>query len=336
MDTAAPQYLEAGAGLAPLALGRHDLPRDFRAQKEIGDYYVELTPTGEDLVLSFENADDSNPEPNRLPWGYNHLREQGVAVLGVKTKRSDWYRGRELHDFFRSEDLHALVGSYRKVLFYGSSMGGFAALTFCTPGALVLAHNPQTSLDPELTPWDSRYPEGKRQDWSGDFARAWDGARLASQVFATYDPFLEVDRRHVERLDPANLVPLKAPFLGHSLPSYLRRIGLLGDLVPLALSSGLTSEWWYGAIRKRRELARYLLLMSDHVRTPEAAALLLARAWKASAKEVRTQDRIRRHATNRKLGELFERYLVEGESKPAIGPAGPDEELFRRFMANPG
>lgn len=333
MESAELQQLGTEAEFAPLALDRANRPKDFRAMKEVGDYYLDFTPDGEDLVLSFD-ADDSVPAPNRLPWLHRPFRDQGLAVLGVKVKRADWYRGEALHDFFQSPDFRFLTGAYDRVLFTGSSMGGFAALTFCTPGSLVVAHNPPTSLDPELTPWDTRFPESRSLDWSGRFARAEEGARQAARVFVTYDPFDGIDSRHVDRLDPANLVRLKAPLLGHPLAGFLRRIGLLAELVPLALSGELTPEWWHAAIRKRRDLARYHLLMAEHLKTPDRVARLMARAWHLSADERRTQERIRRMASGRKLDELFERYLAEEPVVRVAGPAGPDEELFRRFMAS--
>ncbi len=72
--------------------------------------------------------------------------------------------------------------------------------------------------------------------------------------------------------------------------------------------------------------------MADHLQTPERAARLMARAWHLSEDERRTQDRIRRMVNSRNLGELFERYLPEEKARKVSGPAGPDEDLFRRFM----
>jgi hypothetical protein len=332
MESTEPQLLGTEAELAPLARDRASLPQDFRALKEVGEYQLDFTPAGGELVVSFD-ADNSNPNPSHLPWLHKPFRDEGLAVLGVKMKRADWFRGEALHDFFQSQDFHHLVGAYDKVLFTGSAMGGFAALTFSTPGALVVAHNPQTTLDPQLTPWDTRFPDARQLDWSGRFARAEEGARQAARVFVTYDPFDAIDSRHVDRLDPANLVRLKAPLLGTPLPGFLRRIGLLAELVPLALSGELTAEWWHAAIRKRRELARYHLLMAEHVDTPDRAARLMARAWHLSEDERRTQERIRRMVANRKLDELFERHLAAAKASRVAGPAGPDQELFLRFMA---
>lgn len=332
MESAELRKLGAEAPLAPLTRERELRMREFRAIKEVGDHYLDFTPDGEDLVLTFD-ADEAGSDAARLPWLYKPFRDEGLAVLGVKMKRADWYRGEALQAFFQSMDFHDLLHAYRRVVFTGSSMGGFGALTFSTVGSLVIAHNPQTTLDPELTPWDKRFPDSRLLDWSGRFARAEEGARQAERVFVTYDPFDAADARHVARLDPGNLVPLKAPMLGHPLAGFLRRIGLLAELVPLALSGDLTPEWWHGAIRRRRDLARYHLLMADRVGTPEAMAKLMARAWLLSADERRTQERIRRLVTSRKLDEAFDQQIVAEQAKLVSGPAGPDEELFRRFMA---
>lgn len=330
MDSAELRQLGANARLAPLAQDRAAYPADFRAQTEVGDYLLDLTPGGQDLVISFD-ADDSVQAAHRPPWLHRAFRDQGLAVLGIKVKRNDWYRGEPLHDFFESADFRELLAAYDRVVFTGASMGGFAALAFATPGALVVAHNPPTELDPALTP-ANRYPETRDLDWSGRFARAAEGARQAERVFVTYDPFDAIDSRHVDRLDPANLVRLRAPLLGHPLAGFLRRIGLLAELVPLAISGELTPEWWRGAIRRRRELARYHLLMAEHLDVPERVAQLMARAWHLSADERRAQDRIRRMVTQRKLGALFEHHLEAEKMAKVVGPAGPDAELFRQYM----
>jgi hypothetical protein len=102
----------------------HDLPHYFI------DYIA--GPLNQ-LVITFENADQpSRPRLDALrePWGAAALTRKGYSVLGIKPKAADWYRHPDLHEFFRSTALQTFLRSFKKIYLYGSSMGGYGALTF--------------------------------------------------------------------------------------------------------------------------------------------------------------------------------------------------------------
>jgi tetratricopeptide (TPR) repeat protein len=226
-------------------------------QTELPGYYLDYFEGEDVLVITFENRDDRRNDANRPPWGFGFLKNSGFAILGVKPKRADWYRGADLHAYFRSDTFKTLVSGFRRVIFYGSSMGGYGALTFATEGAEVIAHNPQSTLDRRLAPWETRYQEGQAQDWAGDFADAADGARRAQAVYLSYDPFFDLDRRQAERLSWDNVLPLKAPMLGHSLPQWFFHLGILKQIFEMVVQGTMTTEAWARLIRARRLLPRY-------------------------------------------------------------------------------
>ena len=245
-------------------------------------YWIDYVPMDHSDVLfvTFENADGSRTQEDRPPWGMRVLRSMGCHVVGVKARKSDWYRGADLHQFFRSDDWRTFLTRFRRVVFYGSSMGGYAALTFVAtcPCADVLAINPQTSLDSGKVPWETRYPNGRAQNWQGDFADAADGCRAANQAFVVYDPLHDLDARQVSRLNHDNIVRLRAPLLGHSLPNWLLQMGILKDLVKHVATGDLSVHQWSVMARQRRHIARYYTTMAQLTRSSRIAQQCIAHA----------------------------------------------------------
>lgn len=167
---------------------------DFRSL-ELPGYFLDYIPGNlNHLIITFENADKPKlPRTDSLrePWGAFHLLKKGYSILGVKPKAADWYRGQDLHNFFRSDEFNTFRLSFKQIFLYGSSMGGYAALKFADacPGAIVIAYNPQTTLDLKKVPWEQRYEEGRVQDWTGDFSDARVGAAKSKKNYIAYDNF---------------------------------------------------------------------------------------------------------------------------------------------------
>jgi len=250
---------------------RYESGTEFSAI-ELDRYFLDFVPNHRNLLfITFENADQpKRPRLDRLrePWGLRAIRDLGCCVLGVKPKAADWYRGADLHRFFRSAAFAAFRSGFQRVVLYGSSMGGYGALTFAAacPGAEVLAINPQSTLDPVLVPWEPRYPEGMAQDWAGDFADAALGMRSARRAFVAYDPLLDLDRRHVERLPADNLIPFATPLLGHSLPAWLLEMGVLKELLQRVADNDLDAARCRILARRRKGIARYYSGMARKTR----------------------------------------------------------------------
>jgi tetratricopeptide (TPR) repeat protein len=248
---------------------------------ELDRYFLDYVPgTLNQLVITFENADQ--PKRPRLdglrePWGLNFLLGKGYSVLGVKPKAADWYRGPDLHAFFRSHDFKIFISSFNKIILYGSSMGGFAALTFAEvcPGACVIAFNPQSTMKPDLVPWEHRFAEARAQDWSGDFADASIGARFAKTVYVAYDPLFDLDYRHVDRLDGANLVHFKMPLVGHVVASWMHEANVLSTFLDGALSGTIEEPRCRQLARQRRNIPRYYAGMGLRTRSMAVARVCL-------------------------------------------------------------
>lgn len=228
--------------------------------------FVERSP--DHLIVTFDNLSDAGyPGYDREPWAGKFIRERGDSHLGVYAQGPSWFR--DARFIARMEKLRddGFFARFRKVTFSGTSMGAFAALAFAdlAPGANVLAFSPQSTLAADLVPWESRFVPGRKQDWSlprSDAARHLAGA---GKVWVIYDPFLEVDRKQVERLPEGSFKALHAFGLGHKTALVLRRMEKLKPVMGAGLDGTLTPALFYRLIRNRGEIYLYRKVMEEHL-----------------------------------------------------------------------
>ncbi len=252
--------------------------RPFR-QFDTGSYLVDYYDSGGPiLVVTFENREYGPKPPDRPCWGSKFLIRQGVSILGVKVEMPDWYRKPDLRAFFDGPFFAEIAAKHQRILFYGSSMGGYGALAYATPGSEVLAFNPQTTLDHALVPWETRYPDGKKQDWSGPRSDAALNAVHAAKIYVAYDPLYPDDLRHVERLDMRNVVHLKLPLVEHVVAGHLLNLGLLEDVLKSFLQGHLEVSRWAQLVRKRRRYTHYYLTMAKRSAQPAVVAACMKQA----------------------------------------------------------
>jgi hypothetical protein len=212
------------------------------------------------LVVSFDNLSNVNDlSPEREPWAYKFVRDNGWSHMAVMARRKDWYRCPQLIAHLEKLAADGVFAGFDKVVLTGTSMGGFAALTFASlaPGATVISFNPQTTLDETLVPWEKRFGMGRARDWSLAHSDCAFEIDEVDKAFVLYDPFFEPDRRHVDRLEGDNVIRLKTWCSGHFSPVFLRRAGLLKPLMQHALDDTLTPEVFYKMYRDRRFLPWY-------------------------------------------------------------------------------
>lgn len=212
------------------------------------------------LLVSFDNLSNVRETSSlRLPWGYKFARDHKVSHLGILAHRPFWYRDPRL--IARLEHLAAegFFEGYARVLFAGVSMGGFGALAFSrlVPGAHVLAFNPQSTLDEALVPWETRYARGRAQDWSLPYGDAAGQLETAARVSILYDPYVDPDQRHFERLRGPGVTGFECWFSNHKSAVFLRKIDALKPVMEAALFDTLTPALFYGLYRRRRTLPWY-------------------------------------------------------------------------------
>ncbi|QYX56863.1 glycosyltransferase family 2 protein [Roseovarius sp. SCSIO 43702] len=221
------------------------------------------------LLVTFDNLSNvNNEDPAREPWAYKFAQDEGLAHLGVLAHVSDWYRDAGLMERFEKLVGEGFFEGYERVIFAGVSMGGYAALAYSSyvPGAHVITVNPQTTLDPALVPWETRYEKGQRQDWTLPMGDAAALTGSAGRVNVFYDPYHELDQKHVDRLAGDNISIFKCWFSQHKTAVFLRKIDALKPVMRHAIFDELTEEEFYRLYRARRNLPWYRGAVSNYFR----------------------------------------------------------------------
>jgi len=219
-----------------------------------------FVPRGDTLVVTFDNLDIAmGKREDRRPWGYAFIEKQGWSMLGVMAAGWTWYRDPWVAAEFDRLAATGFFARFARVVFYGASMGGYAAAAFspAAPGADVVAISPQSTLDRALVPWETRYRIAWERDFTGRYGDAAAVSSAAGRVIILFDPYEPLDAAHAGRFAHPNVLRLRCPLLGHRLGTALQQMGILGPIVLAALDGSLTAAAFYRALRARREFPRY-------------------------------------------------------------------------------
>jgi hypothetical protein len=197
---------------------------------------------------------DSYHEPHGLDrpgFGEAFFRSEGVTAIHVLSHGNDWFQTSEMHGVIQI--ICEASAGVERLLAYGSSMGGYAALRFAGPvGAhTALALSPQYSIDPRKVPFETRWAPDQRRI---RFREEVDGRIIAApRMILAYDPMIEADRRHAELFaaaTPVTLLPL--PRGGHPVGGFLNDVKLLRALVFDALDGHLDPSAFLREAHARR------------------------------------------------------------------------------------
>ncbi|MCB4456398.1 hypothetical protein [Leisingera sp. McT4-56] len=249
---------------------------------ELSEHSFLFVPRGGTLVVTFDNLDIAmTKRAERRPWGYGFIEAQGWSMLGVMANGWTWFRHQEVIRKFEELRDSGFFAQFSRVVFYGASMGGYAAAAFAAaaPGSTVFAISPQSTLDKSLVPWETRYRKVWERDFSGPFGDAALASRGAGDVHIMYDPYAALDAAHAARFTGANVTLWRCPLLGHRLGSSLQQMGVLQEIACGAIAGDLTPHRFHQLLRKRRGFPRF---------QRELANLALDRGHPGLAKQVCT------------------------------------------------
>ncbi len=213
------------------------------------------------LVVTFDNLDDARQKPeDRLPWGVRFIAGQGWSALGISAHGWTWYRSEKVFDFFDRLRDEGFFDGFERVVFYGASMAGYAALAFsaAAPGATVIALSPQATLDRSVTAcWETRYRAAWRRDFSGRYGYAPDQIGAARKVWVIFDPCMGQDAMHAALIRGPNVSHIRARHMGHNMGTALSMIGALKPLVTACIDGSATPARLYALLRARRTSSWY-------------------------------------------------------------------------------
>ncbi|MGI3171433.1 hypothetical protein ACRARG_19955 [Pseudooceanicola sp. C21-150M6] len=248
-----------------MAISRVDSENIFIATD---NYFLEAYDfrNGSPLVVLFDASGDppKNMDGFQPGWGTRFFRKRELSHIAIKYKASDWYRRPDLSEAFTNLRETGFLGRFDRIITYGGSMGGYAALAYAGElGAdTVLALNPQSTLNEALAPWDDRYPDARSVSWEGPETDAANGCAQARQVYVVVDRLFAPDWLHVARLPEHNLKILNVPYVQHMMGLHLAGMGILGKLVTdIVQKNSLDMTAFHYSARKRRKLKKYYNVM---------------------------------------------------------------------------
>ncbi|MBY6139350.1 hypothetical protein KUV26_07890 [Leisingera daeponensis] len=247
---------------------------------ELEEHSFLYMPRGGTLVVTFDNLDIAmTKRDDRRPWGFSFIEAQGWSMLGVMANGWTWFRHQEVARKFEELRDSGFFAQFSRVVFYGASMGGYAAAAFAAaaPGSTVFAISPQSTLDKAVVPWEMRYKKVWDRDFSGPFGDAALASQAAGDVHIMFDPYVAPDAAHAARFTGANVTFWRCPLLGHRLGSSLQQMGVLQEVARGAISGELTPHRFHRLLRKRHGFPRF---------QRELASLALDRGHPGLAKQV--------------------------------------------------
>lgn len=228
-------------------------------------------------VVTFDSFTDTT-ELDRSAFGEEFLAKHRISAVHVVNGRNHWYHEPDWREAVGAAREAAF--SYARILTYGSSMGGYAALRFADHiGANgVLAFSPQYSIDPRKAPFENRWPKSRRRKWLPELSGPLSSA-IPSVV--VYDATIEPERLHAERIaEEMSVQTLILPHAGHHTAAFLSECGLLSDFV-LQMAAGQPDLIAIGrqAKSRRKQSLHYLIALSDSAwrRKRSITALAIAR-----------------------------------------------------------
>jgi len=212
------------------------------------------------LLVTFDNLSNvGDRSPGREPWAFKFAKDINISHLGVMAHVADWYRDIDLIERFQKLADEGFFEGYDRVIFAGVSMGGFAAIAFgsLVPGAHVISVNPQSTLDTDIVPWETRYEGGRRQDWTLPLSDAAKLTAKLGRVNIFYDPYHELDKQHVSRFEGNNIQVFNCRHSNHKTAVFLRKINALKPVMHAAIFDELDELEFYRLYRGRRDLRWY-------------------------------------------------------------------------------
>lgn len=218
---------------------------------------------------------------DRPAFGEGFLQQSGVSAIHVMGRSEDWYQYPEMAEAMAAV-RQATTGADR-VMTYGSSMGGYAAIRFADAAGAdaALAISPQYSINPDRAPFERRWmQESHRIRWLPEI----DGPiQSGCTPIIVFDPTGD-DRRHVDLIAAETAITtIDLRHSGHPAATYLSEVGLLGPLVLQALSGALDPAAFRREARRRRaECAPYLSRLAE-LQPEHRAPLAISLARRANA-----------------------------------------------------
>lgn len=230
--------------------------------ERLGDSHVSLYSKGSaTLLVTFETVDSiRKTQSSQLPYGLSLARERGWSHLCLIAERPTWFRDAAIYAFFDRLVDDGFFDAFDRVVFYGAGMCGYAAAAYsvAAPGSVVVAIQPQATLDPTLAGWDPRWPELRRTSFTDRYGYAPDMTEGAVSVYVIYDPEQSLDSMHAALFARPHVTLLPCRNLGRDIAGALDGMRVLPSVLQAAAMGALDQALFRTFYRSRRNFPPYI------------------------------------------------------------------------------
>ncbi len=261
--------------------------------------FIEQSTT---LIVTFETLQGIQALSDLgQPLGWDMLKTHGWSHLCLASHGDTWFRDPAVYGYFDRLIDDGFFDEFDQVLFYGAGPCAYAAAAYsvASPGARVLAIQPQATLDPRITEWDDRFTDMRIQDFTTRYGYAPEMLDAADHAYVLYDPREQLDAMHAALFTRPNVTKLRMRFMGDALQTDLLEMDTWTDLVKAAGNGTLTPTTFAELYRARRSYRPYLrnllILLDAEKREPLVEMLcsnvtsrIRARRFAQRLKEIRT------------------------------------------------
>lgn len=208
-----------------------------------------------DLVVTFTGR-AANP-PVEKGFGEVYLAKKGISAIHFISKANHWWQTPEPLEAIERLKRDGFLPDDRRLVLYGSSMGGYAALIYSRilkPDQVII-FSPQYSIDANKVPFEKRwrnYAAKVRFDHDDMVA----GLDVNVPVKVIFDPFFEPDARHVGLIEAVRPIErVSIPFAGHNTARVLGELNMITETTDSLILGGFEKAVFSRRYRRERESA---------------------------------------------------------------------------------
>lgn len=246
-------------------------------------------------VITFDNYSIGHGF-EREGFSEGFLKEKGLSAIHIMGRREDWYQYPDMKDAIDAIRKH--LPHPERIITYGSSMGGYAALRFADLLRVdaVLALSPQYSINPKKVPFETRWlQDANRIVWRPELEPP---LPKTAHVVVVYDP-TTIDAQHVDLIAsevPTTTIPVR--YSGHPSGPVVADTHLLAPLLLDVLNGVEDLSYYSKAVRTARKHSSTYLIHLARALPARKSHIALALAERAVSLQPLHVDSLRYLADN--------------------------------------
>jgi hypothetical protein len=255
-------------------------------------HFAAFIEKGATLLVTFETIQGIGALSEMAqPLGWELIKEAGWSHLCIGSDGDTWFRDGFVYGYFDRLIDDGFFDEFETVLFYGAGPCGYAAAAFsvASPGARVLAIQPQATLDPRVAEWDDRFIDMRRTDFTTRYGYAPDMLDAADRAFVLYDPCEQLDAMQAALFTRQNVTQYRMRHMGNALQTDLLEMDQWVPLLRAAAEGDLTDAFFADLFRARRDYQPYLFNLLAKLERSDRRTLA-----KALCRNVNSRMRVRR------------------------------------------